>query len=150
KRVAIPPRLEFAHLPHDGSLPLGPSQAAHAIPQPAVRRFLQWLGARGLSKHLARRVESFCGKIDPKRQHVFLVGGSTSLACPSLRISRPQDAATSDRISVGYGRLSGFHLVLPPLRRAGDLRDIFAACPSDPSFAGHACCTPPRRACAFV
>src|SRR6266705_895530 len=109
------------------------------------------MGARRLSKHLARCVEGLCREIDAKRQHLFLVGRTAAVARSSVCPLGAQDAPPASYLRFLLRRLSGLNLVLSSLCRAGDLCNFSAARPSAPSFAPLApCAPPPRRACAFL
>ena len=91
QRPPLSSRAEFAHLSLHGTVPLGTPQSAAPISQSAVRGFLQRLGTRRLSEHLAGRSKSLHRKIDARRQYLFLVGRASSAAGTSLRFSRPQE-----------------------------------------------------------
>src|SRR6266568_3049686 len=118
-------RTEYTDLSHHAAVSLGTPEASGSLSQPAIRGFLQRLGARGLPEYVERCAARVGGEGGTLREHVLLVGSAIPSAGTPLRISRQENALAADNLFPGgFGSFCG-DLVDAPLCGAADLRDFY-------------------------
>ncbi len=123
KRLAHATYAQDPHLPFFRTLFVGTLPPAVALQQSAIRRFLQWLGARKLPPHLERCMARLTGKNQSWRPHIFLVGRCPSCARSAIRSPRRQNAFAASHYCYRCSRRLLRDLVIRALCRAIHLRN---------------------------